>query len=787
MTGARLRVTGLRARDLDVTLDRLALVTGDPGSGKTTVADAIRFLALGYVPALGKTEAATAALMRGAEISVHLDLPDGRWAERSLSRAGKGLRSAAVASWIDPDATATEHGAALTALFGPDREGAAEHLDLRGLMAASPAQRATRLEALLDATAMSAAEAAGWVQAMATCRLAGHDRIPDDLARAQAVAGGLQVSLEPPQVAGLGAALAEIPSQIAEQGIGGALTYAGRARRDADASRRQGAAAFKTLEARRAELPAIDATLDDLQARRDAAAGEIGRIEAQVSAVEKAAGPRRRAQEALDAARVAEAAAEAMRPKAQAWRSEAADSRAKAEATVIPDAPAPFVGAEVPAETTARAEALKGTAAAILAEIEKPEPVPPLALPAAPGRDVIDKAARARENVRTMAAGPLPQIAEIAGSILTGPHGDPVAEDLERILALCGAESEALAKARASLDLLERSAAEREALIADNEAEVERLTLAHEERLAGLKAADEAARAAEAKAGALLTEARDLLRKAEQEVAAADRVEMGRIEQASKARATALAERQRLLDLAAQGIRKAEEIERAADKATADRERAEATLAALAESVEAIDEEALAVRSGTLAGEIETIDRQIDALGRLDALDRELGQIMDRITAAQAESDALKAVEWALQRLRERDIATRTGPMVERIGRFLTAAGLEVAPYVRSERGVLDFGWVAGSDDVPLQSLSSGETVLYMAATAAAILALRAPDQRVLLIEAAELGPWLPRVMAGCEAVADELSQVIVCTCTGPVDPAPSSWQHLVAPDAIAA
>ena len=86
----QLKTEGMKGHDHEVEIAPLTLVSAPNAQGKSTLADAIRFAALGYSPNLGKRTADTAALMRGNQMAVTVTLPDDRVFTRALSRKGKG-------------------------------------------------------------------------------------------------------------------------------------------------------------------------------------------------------------------------------------------------------------------------------------------------------------------------------------------------------------------------------------------------------------------------------------------------------------------------------------------------------------------------------------------------------------------------------------------------------------------------------------------------------------------------------------------------------------------------
>lgn len=805
---ARLVTQGLRAFDLDVKLDRLVLLTGDPGSGKSTAEDALRFLALGHVPAIGKTEAATADLMRGDEMSVRLEWTDGRWCERTLARVGRGLKGGAVASWLSPEANPSEHGAEITRLFGADVESAREHLDLTDLMRASAAHRAGRLEALLDATATPPAEAVERAVILATTRVAAYKgAVPEeDLPRAAALADGLRAGLSSEQLAGLAEAAGGLEAVIAEHGIAGGISAAKRRKSDADADAKQLRAAARELEAQRQELPEVEGTLDELTRQRDALIAERTEIAERKRAHERAAAPlataKREAEQAAERAR--KAAEESL--KAPAIQEAKREAQAEALALVAEDDEAGEIEAFVPTELDAavaeRAEEMRAEAVVLQAT---PMPratvltAPTLSLPEwGEGTDAAARVEALEELLRRERGGRVHRIGARLDDLrlrLCAVVNVPVdlARELDDLVRECRGDAisteEKLAAARTEA---EAQAARRQAF----DREVARLKAEHETKLAEISerqrqlaeaysAAAEDALAKRRKATDLVNEAARIEQAEARRVAALD---ADRRKAHDDLVAAARQRRERMAELRATIERADRDLDRMAQEAAA---AAAAVLAAderldeLSASIGSIDEEAIAARLTEIADDVKVLDDRIETLGKLDAAERQAGEILGRISRSLALSTACAAVEWALQRLRERDLQKRTGPIVERIGRFLEGARFDdVEPYIRSERGALDFGWIVEGRVVPLAAMSGGETVVFMAAAAAAIVSLRAPEIPVLLIEAAEVGRrWLDLLLAGCAEVAEPfgIAHVLVATCNGPTDAAdvPAPWQLL--------
>ncbi len=146
---AKMTFTGLKGGDRSIRLDRRNLITGPNGSGKTSVAQGFKILALGYDPALGKRPMDTAELMAADKLKITLELDDGRTMSRSIQKKDDGFETSAHASWIGK-ATATKHKAEIERLFGTTSEEVEECLDISTLLALSANKRSAKLEELKD-------------------------------------------------------------------------------------------------------------------------------------------------------------------------------------------------------------------------------------------------------------------------------------------------------------------------------------------------------------------------------------------------------------------------------------------------------------------------------------------------------------------------------------------------------------------------------------------------------------------------------------------------------------
>lgn len=782
---SHLLVQGMRARDLDLELGRLTLITGPMGSSKTTAADALRLLALGHVPALGKTEAATAALMRGQELGVRLELEDGRAMSRALKRTGKGIKGGATASWLDPKAKASEHAAAILDLFGEDAASAAEHLDLRELLKATPNQRAARLEGLLAATAFRADEVLAWLRVLTTCRMARQERVPEDLEAATALADGLVHGLSDPERQAIGYVLEELRVVFEERGLAGAIDKAGDVRRAEAKATKDGRAARSKIEDRRAGMTIPTDTIEDLERARDKATADQAALEERSAAYRKGATARAEADQALTDARTVLDALQEGNEAAGAALAECQRLRTEAEGVEIPEVPRLVLPEIDPALTQAVTDAERLAREHAEADI-KPEPQRPDEPVYEDATPLLADLEDAEEALVAAATDPWAEVlgmaqrlhaAGVTANVAETPEGDEIRGIPTRLIAIAqdrvpdvAALEKAVTDARAAVKALEgRNDHHRkgwEAHLADfqkaHEAWAE-AEAAHVAKGAPLQVALEEAQAAVATANGELRAERERLTDENQ----------SHVQAAQDARDR----KDRLLAEARTEERKHRDHVRAVQDAEAEVAEARARIEGMAIQ-EPVDLEEAATEITALAAKVTECQGAIDALQAADALDQELGEITSALELATVRLEAGKATEWALQRLRERDLATRGKPLTDRLRAFLHAAGMDVEPYVRAKPRALDFGWVTSGQDVPLQAMSGGETVLYMAGMAAAVITLRAPELRLLLIEGAECQDHLGQLMAGCAAVAEELTHAIITTQTPPPE-IPEAWVHI--------
>ncbi len=722
----RLTTTGMKARDQEVELGKLNLITAPNGSGKSTLADAVRFLALGYVPALGRRPMDTAVLMRARDLAVRLHLDDGRVIHREITATKTGsYQVGAECSWLGK-AKPTEHAAEALRLFCKEEIDVAEALDIRQLLSATPNQRSARIAALLEAGRASAEERAGEVASLTVQRLAGlaDGRMPEDYRKA------LDLVAERPR---------EVLRDVGEMllakigaGIETALTWANDSKNAAARDLAGKGKAKAEIEARVAQLPpAPPGEMERLEAERSRYEREMGATrERQAEARRKADAIAQAQAELADRkARIRKAATEIERvhrllPDPDAARAEIEEVRKQLD-TLAPPAP-PAESAEA---ATIRNEIAK--IEHILAELCDPE--------------IPDESEAQREFER---------LSRALGEAKKSPWYEVarIAVEVEK----AAGKTKALREAAHRLKALAVKHGPKE----DAEAVAEKLTQAERE-LERVHATVEHARETAAAV------------KAEREKFIGRRAQLARrLMEVNAGASRAGAEAQAAFDRARNDlIIRRDELEDRLDALHAAEEAMTHAQAAHDHAVKRVAElgPAEAVPQGesaTLQAALTNVTAKIAAIQGAAATRTELTRIVSEIEHLEASREVMAAIEWSLQRAREREITDAGGPLVGRMGEFLAAAGRHESPYFRAGAGKCEIGWrTVEGREVAVSALSGGEFCLFAAALTAAVIVLRASPLRVLLIEAGETDDTtMAGLLAGIEAVSADLSCAIVLT-----------------------
>lgn len=346
---------------------------------------------------------------------------------------------------------------------------------------------------------------------------------------------------------------------------------------------------------------------------------------------------------------------------------------------------------------------------------------------------------------------------------------EALAAKLARIEAATAAAAKAEAERRQYADAAEAARTEartlREAAIQEAAAENDRLDAAFRAAQAEVRAKR---RQIEESRAALRERIAEAERKARAEVDAANAAARTEHQRACAAvaerRAANEAERARLraeVAAAERADRAAKERKAAADKRLAEVEGLRTGLAA----GPAIDEEATRAELVASDAARARLDERIRALKMAEARRAEMKALLGEIAKADAIVEVFAAVDWAVARTAEQDMRERTGPILDAMRVVLRAAGIEREPYLEISTGVSDVGWL-DEDGRRISvdgAMGGGESTLVLAALSAAMVRLRAPQVRVLLIETAEAhSGFEARLFAGLAAVADWFDAILV-------------------------
>ena len=736
-----IRIEGLKAHDHDLDLPARALLTAPTGAGKTSIVQALMLVFLGYVPALGKTERAIAALMRERSITITLTLDDERTVTWSMVREAKGvLRTACRCSWLDPKTTPTEQAKVALQLLGTEEVDVAEALDIKTLLQAPAAKRAARIERLLAATDLDAGEKYERIARYTYQRIAGYDdaqMAAIDPPESWRDVLGPVVSSTQPAIAGAVAGVRDtLQSKIATTDLAatGAWIHGEQVRaQQAHLSKQK---AQQEIEARTADLDDPDpAEVERLDAERARLDRDIGAADEREKAAKDRTETVERAQSDLDSARTIESTMrDAVRQideeDVAALTTELAQLKARLDVpevlhaadpdTADIDAAMARVQAQLdqldpPADHRETLAALKRDLAAIAAKITeaKDSPWRKVAVLAKRVETVAGSTTTKRPSVATRklldAAEELTQLARHHDGDLDLLHKQQKRlaaqqKKMETLVAREDVAREVYERARALLDreLASHTAARRAAIAAAEAAHVERVGVLQVARTADIARRD------------ALQEQLDgrTTRKANADAAL------------TKAQANVTAAAQRVEDLGGDP------------------------------AAEPIDVEALKTQRAAVHAQLGTLHGILGARA-------ELTRIAAEIEAEGAKRTAFAAIEHAVTRLRGEEISRAGGPVLDRMQAIFVAGGVSYTPFMRVKGGQCDIGWTTPDGARLVQALGGGEWTFFAAALCAAVVIERDAPVKLLLVEGAEPDDkWMRMLLNG---LSDPTCQALDC------------------------
>jgi len=160
------------------------------------------------------------------------------------------------------------------------------------------------------------------------------------------------------------------------------------------------------------------------------------------------------------------------------------------------------------------------------------------------------------------------------------------------------------------------------------------------------------------------------------------------------------------------------------------------------------------------------VRRELADLGTLQAARRERDRVAEEEARAHAARDVYADLERALQRLQEDEIMESRDQLGGLLETMLRAAGRTEVPFFIASRGICRIGWrTLSGKEIPVQSLSGGEWILFAAALTAAVLILRNAPLRILIVEAGEADAHtLQALLDAIRSVSDRLTCAMVLT-----------------------
>lgn len=703
----KLTVEGVKGLDGTYDLGQRVLVQGGVGSGKSGLLDALRFALLGSVPGQGKTVGATARLFDASGGRVSVELGDGRVFGHAYTPKGK-RKIEAHASWVtDPDAQVDEITKQIRGLIGSTEEEAIEVLYADAITKCTPQQRATRLRQVLESGGDPEWRAAA-VQAMTGRRLHGGGtevEVPSLTKSARAVADALmgdalQEITEDEVLAREVRALAEALTGTSLGDLDGALQEANRLKRKWDADMREAQGAQQVAEKEAAEYPPggispgeAKRTLETLARVAEAALKDVDRgSELEQRLVNAEA-------ELADAAAMLEGMPDDPKGDVARRRQDARDLRDQADATVISERP------ERPADPTMSAEALKAeqdlrqllpSLEERLTRLKTKRPEPPTVATSADVDAVVER---------------------LFGTLDSYGFGAEVEAALQQFRTVWNARVEkgdVWDKHRQQLQQHEAAVEDLERQIRDTNQRIQQVVEGERERIERERAAIMAQyRKDDAKATVAIERAK--------EARDADRQRALLIEQEADADAAKWAEADEVHARAEAVVKKCREDLAGTPSMDALREAREKAEAAVEKA-----------RFDLLAAE-----KRAACVQALRAAER-------RLHEARAKSALYAAAEWAMQRVREHELSEAKAQLLTPMQAFYDGAELGYTPVLNAAKGKVEFGLQIDPGDAKsvrqVEALSGGEFVLYATALAAALLSLRKPDLRLMLVEAVECG-----------------------------------------------
>lgn len=181
-----------------------------------------------------------------------------------------------------------------------------------------------------------------------------------------------------------------------------------------------------------------------------------------------------------------------------------------------------------------------------------------------------------------------------------------------------------------------------------------------------------------------------------------------------------------------------------------------------------VDIEALRSSISDVESRVNACREAIEAKERFAALSAELQTMIASAERERITYEAAKAITKGIKVVRDELMSELVSPLVNEINEFFRGDGRTAYCRMENSRGspVLEFGLGDGAREVSLEHMSGGESVLFSAALSYALIRMADVPLKVLMIEAAEVDHNVfSRLLNALESVSHGVSNVFVATC----------------------
>lgn len=183
-----------------------------------------------------------------------------------------------------------------------------------------------------------------------------------------------------------------------------------------------------------------------------------------------------------------------------------------------------------------------------------------------------------------------------------------------------------------------------------------------------------------------------------------------------------------------------------------------------------VNEDEVTAVMGRTADAIETIETQIDLAKAIELLDAQMVDAAKEAAKYESQQETAKEIVNAVKRYRESMMESLVAPLLDRMNRFMATANPGASVYcdLVNDRGtrIFNLGWSTDKGRVDMAAMSGGEKAIFLTALVYALVIMADPPTKLLLVEAAELdGVNLFRLLDAISAISGDIDHAIVATC----------------------